>query len=119
MSEITIFHNTRCSKSRCALGILEENGIEPEVRNYIQEGPTKEELTELLRKLGIKAEDLVRKGEAIFKENYKGKQFSEEEWIEIMVKHPRLIERPIIIKGDKAIIGRPPELVEEFLANNP
>lgn len=118
MSKITIYHNNRCSKSRCALSILEEQGVAPEVRKYLDNPPTLEELKVLLKKLDMKAVDLIRKGEAIFKENYKGKDLSEQEWMEVMVKHPRLIERPIVIKGDKAVVGRPPELVEDFLKEN-
>lgn len=118
MEKITIFHNNRCSKSRCALSILKEEGIEPDVRYYLEEAPSISELEELLQKLDIPAEQLVRKTEKIFKENFKGKEFSEAEWIKILSENPRLIERPIVIKGDKAIVGRPPELVEEFLRNN-
>ena len=117
MSEVTIFHYNRCSKSRAALDILEEENITPQIRIYLEEIPSAEELKTILKKLDIKAVDLVRKSEAVYKENYKGKDFSEEEWIEIMVKHPRLIQRPIIIKEDKAIIGRPPELIKDFLAD--
>jgi len=118
MSEVTIFHYNRCSKSRAALSILEEKNINPKVRKYLEENPPAEELKEILKKLQIKAVDLIRKSEAIYKENYKGKDFSEEEWIEIMEKHPRLIQRPIVIKGDKAVIGRPPELINDFLENS-
>lgn len=117
MTKITIYHNNRCSKSRCALQLLEEQGIEHEVRYYLENAPDKKELKELLKKLNMKAFDLIRKNEAIFKENYKGKELSEEEWIEAMIEHPRLIERPILIKGDRAVIGRPTEKVEEFLQN--
>lgn len=115
MSKITIYHNNRCSKSRGALKLLEEKGIEADVKYYLKEAPSKSELKELLKKLNIKAEELIRKGEAIYKENYKGKDLSEEEWIEAMHEYPRLIERPILIRGNEAIIGRPTEKVEEFL----
>lgn len=115
MSDITIYHNTRCSKSRCALSILQDEGIEPEIRQYMSDTLDEGEIKSLLKKLNIKAEDLVRKGEAVYKEKYKGKNLTEAEWIEALVSYPKLIERPIIVKGDKAIIGRPPELVEEFL----
>lgn len=114
MSAITIFHNNRCSKSRCAMSILEEKGIEPEVRYYLDNAPSIEELRDLLKKLGMKAEALVRKNETIFKENFKGKTFSEDEWIEILSENPKLIQRPIIIKGDKAVVGRPPENIEQL-----
>ncbi|MCB0621618.1 MAG: arsenate reductase (glutaredoxin), partial [Saprospiraceae bacterium] len=92
-----------------------ENGQEPEVILYLQTPPTRKELQALLRKLQIPAESLLRKGEAIYKEHFKGKNLSEEEWIEAMVEHPILIERPIVVQGDRAVIGRPPERVLELL----
>ncbi len=115
MAAITIYHNNRCSKSRCALGILEEKGVDFEVREYLKEVPTVEELSVVLKKLGIKPEDLVRKNEAIYKDNYKGKTFSEEEWLQILTENPKLIQRPIVIKGDKAVIARPAEKLDEVL----
>ena len=110
-----IYHNPRCSKSRQTLALLEEKGINPEIILYLQDHPTKKDIQDLLSKLGIPASKLIRKGEQIFKDNYKGKDLSEEEWIDAMVKFPKLIERPIVIKGDKAIIGRPPELVLDLI----
>lgn len=115
MDKITIYHNNRCSKSRSACKILEEKGVAHQVRYYLDEAPSRVELKDLLKKLNMPAFDLIRKNEAVFKENYKGKDLSEEEWIEAMMEHPRLIERPILIRGNKAIIGRPTEKVEEFL----
>ena len=106
-----IYHNPRCSKSRQTLNLLEENGIQPDIILYLNDTPTKEELASVLEKLGMKASEILRKGEQIFKDNYKGKEFSEEEWLEIMVANPKLIERPIVVKGDKAVLGRPPENV--------
>ena len=103
------YHNPRCGKSRNALAILKEKGIEPQVVEYLKNPPSKAELTTIIKKLGIAPIDLIRKGERIFKENYKGKNLSDEAWIEAMVEHPILIERPIFINGNKAIIGRPPE----------
>lgn len=113
--KITIFHNTRCSKSRCVLTMLEENRLKPEIRNYMEAPPSVSELRQILQQLGIKAEELVRKGEKMYKENYKGKVLTEDEWIKVLSENPRLIERPIVIKGDKAVIGRPPEKVALFL----
>ena len=110
-----IYHNPRCRKSRETLELLTENGQEPEVILYLQTPPTRKELQALLRKLRIPAESLLRKGEAIYKEHFKGKNLSEEEWIEAMVEHPILIERPIVVQGDRAVIGRPPERVLELL----
>lgn len=115
MEKVVLYHNTRCSKSRCALSLLEKKGVRPEIRQYLKNAPSVAELRELLRKLNRPAKDLVRKNEKIYKEKFKGKTYSEEEWIQILSGHPRLIERPIVIKGNRAIIGRPPELVEEFL----
>ena len=112
---MVIYHNPRCRKSREALSLLQEKGQEPEIRLYLKEPLNKEELTAVLAKLGIRAEELLRKGEAIYKENYKGQSLSEEEWIEAMVQYPKLIERPILEVGEKAIVGRPPERVLELL----
>jgi arsenate reductase len=112
---ITIYHNPRCSKSRETLDLLKENKEEVKVIEYLKTPPSKEELEKILSKLGIAAEELVRKGEDLYKEKYKNKDFSNEEWIKILVKNPSLIERPIVVKGDKAIIGRPPINVHKIL----
>ena len=110
-----IYHNPRCRKSRETLAMLEEKGQTPEVVEYLKNVPTKEELKEILSLLGIPAEKLLRKGEAIFKENFKGKSLSDDEWIDAMVEYPKLIERPIVINKGKAAIGRPPEQVLDIL----
>ncbi len=110
-----IFHNPRCSKSRNTLAILEEKGANHEIVLYLKTPPTKDELQSLLKKLEMRPFDLIRKGEQIYKENYKGKDFTDEEWIGILLKHPKLIERPIVVKDNKAVIGRPPEKVLELL----
>lgn len=110
-----IYHNPRCRKSRETLKLLQEKGVDPEIRLYLDDSPNKKELREVLKKLGISAESLVRKQESIFKENYKGKEMSEEDFIDAMVKYPKLIERPIVIKGDKAVLGRPPGNVDKLL----
>ena len=112
---ITIYHNNRCTKSRCALAELEKSGKAFEVVYYLKTPPNKSELEEIIRKLGIKPLELIRKGEKIFAENYKGKTWTDEEWIDAMVAHPILIERPIIISGDQAIIARPTEKIKEIL----
>lgn len=112
---LTIYHNPRCSKSRETLKLIEEKGAEVEVVEYLKDVPTPEELTELINKLGIQPEDLLRKGEAVYKEQYKGKEMTNEEWILAMVEEPKLIERPIIVKGNKAVLGRPPQNVLELL----
>jgi len=115
---IKIYHNSRCSKSRCVLEILEKKKIKPEIIEYLKIPPTEKQLKELLKMLNLKAEQIVRKGEALFKEKYKDKKISEAEWIKILAKNPILIERPIIVKGNKAIVGRPPELVLELLGKS-
>lgn len=115
MSKISIYHNPRCQKSRQTLDLLKESGQEPEVIEYLKTPPTEAELSSVIKKLGIKPIELVRKGEELFKLNYKDKSLSDTEWIKVMVENPILIERPIVIKDKKAIIGRPPELVKELL----
>jgi len=111
---LKILHNPRCSKSRQTLGILQDKGIEVQIIEYLKENPTKEELLSILNKLGKKPQEILRKGEAIFKENFKGKEFSDEEWLTILIENPKLIERPIVFDDKKAVIGRPPESVEIF-----
>ncbi len=108
---IKIYHNNRCSKSRQGLQILEESGKDFEIIKYLENIPSQEELLEIIELLGIKPIELIRKNEAIWKENYKGKELTDTEVIAAMVKNPKLIERPIIINGDKAVIGRPPEKI--------
>ncbi|MCB0598484.1 MAG: arsenate reductase (glutaredoxin) [Lewinellaceae bacterium] len=110
-----IYHNPRCRKSREALAILEDKGLNPEIVLYLQTPPSREELKNILQMLGIEASELVRKGEGVYKENYKGKALTDEEWLDAMVQYPKLIERPIVVQGRKAVIGRPPEKVEELL----
>ena len=110
-----IYHNPRCSKSRQTLQIIKDAGTEVEIIEYLNEVPTQDELAAILIKLDMNAEDILRKGEDVFKQNYKGKTFSNDEWIKIMIENPKLIERPIVIKGNKAVLGRPPENVNKFL----
>jgi arsenate reductase len=111
MKPVTIFHNPKCSKSRATLALLQERGIEPEVVEYLKKPPTAAELKAIVAKLGIPAEQLVRKGEQIYKTEYAGKKLTDAQWIDAMVRHPILIERPIVIRGNKAVLGRPPENV--------
>lgn len=110
-----IYHNPRCSKSRDSYNLLTEKEIDFETIEYLKTPLTKEELTDVLAQLSIPAKDLIRKGEKDFKENFKGKELSEEQWIEAMLAFPKLIERPIVVKGDKAVIGRPLEKVIELI----
>ena len=114
--KVTILHNPRCSKSRNSLALLKEQGIEPDVRLYLENPPTEDELTSILEMLAISAKDLLRRGEPEYKELGLGNQnLSEQQLIQLMIKHPKLIERPIVITGGKAVIGRPPEQVLSLL----
>ncbi|RVU90419.1 arsenate reductase (glutaredoxin) [Flavobacterium columnare] len=112
---ITIYHNSRCSKSREGVCFLENQNEDFKVVNYLENTPTTEELKDLLKKLNIPAIDLVRKKESIWIENFKSKELNEEEIIQAMILHPKLIERPIVVKGDKAVIARPTERINEIL----
>lgn len=113
---ITLYHNPRCSKSRDALTLLREHGHEPEVILYLETPPNSKILKALLEKLGIRARDLLRKGEDAYKTlNLADETLSEAALIKAMVENPKLIERPIAIKGDKAVIGRPPENVLQII----
>lgn len=112
---IKIYHNPRCRKSREGLAILEKSGQEFEIVKYLEDTPTKAELKDLVDQLGIEPIDLVRKNEAIWKEQYKGKTLSDDQILEAMAAHPKLIERPIVVKGNKAVLGRPPEQIKTIL----
>ena len=116
MGTATIFHNPRCSKSRNSLAILNEQGLEPEIRLYLEDPPSAEELTSILAMLDISARDLLRKGELDYKTlNLANPDVSETEIIKAMTEYPKLIERPIVIKDGKAAIGRPPETILDLL----
>jgi arsenate reductase len=115
VDEFTIYHNPRCSKSRATLALLEEHGAKLTIIEYLKAAPSAAELREVLRKLGMKAEELVRKGEDVYKAMYAGKTLTEAQWIDAMVKDPILIERPIVIKDARAALGRPPENVRKLL----
>ncbi|MCB0668479.1 MAG: arsenate reductase (glutaredoxin) [Saprospiraceae bacterium] len=110
-----IYHNPRCRKSRETLNIIQNHGIEPEVVLYLETPPTRKEIREVLSKLHIKAEELVRKEEKLYKDEYRNRELSEDEWIEVLAENPKLIQRPVVINGKKAIIGRPPESVHVLL----
>ncbi len=113
---ITIYHNPRCSKSRQALEYLKEQKLDFTVREYLKDVLSKNEIKELLKQLNIRPLDLIRKGEPIFKENYKDVTLSDAEWINVLVEHPILIERPIVVKDGKAAIGRPLENIMALVA---
>jgi arsenate reductase len=112
---IQILHNPRCSKSRSVLKFLIEKGLEVEEIRYLYQPLTTEEIRNILKKLNIKPLDWVRKNEALFKTQFKDKQLSNNQWIEILANNPRLIERPVVINGDKAVIGRPLEKVLDII----
>ncbi len=114
MSTYVIWHNPRCSKSRQTLGILEEKGIEAEVVKYLEETPSAEEIKAILKKLNISARELMRTKEDEYKTLGLKEETDEKKLIEAMAAHPKLIERPIVIKGEKAVLGRPPEKVLEL-----
>ncbi len=106
-----IFYNPRCSKCRETLKLIESKGKTAEIIDYLNQPPSIETLKNIVGLLGIKPSDLIRKSEPIYVANYKGKHLSEDSWLEVMSKHPQLIERPIVIDGNRAVIGRPPEKV--------
>lgn len=112
---ITIYHNPRCSKSREGLQMLEEEGRPYTIKKYLDEPLTKKELTDILQKLNIKPIELVRKNEAVWKENYKDKNLTDSEIIEILTANPKLIERPIVVNGDNAVVARPSEKIRTIL----
>ncbi len=109
---IAIYHNSRCKKSRAGLQALKNFTDNFEIKQYLKDDPfTVETFTDVLRKLGKSPQEMIRKQEAVYKSDYKAKSFTDDEWIEIMVKNPKLIHRPIIIKDDKAVLGDPAENV--------
>ncbi|WP_122421325.1 arsenate reductase (glutaredoxin) [Pseudomonas viridiflava] len=116
MTDLTLYHNPRCTKSRGALELLQARGLSPDVVLYLETPPDAAQLRELLGKLGISARQLLRTGEDDYKQlNLADASLSDEQLIAAMAAHPKLIERPILVVGDKAIIGRPPENVLELL----
>ncbi|RCW92602.1 arsenate reductase (glutaredoxin) [Winogradskyella arenosi] len=112
---IKIYHNPRCSKSRQGLALLEASGQEFEVIKYLDQPLSSEDLKAIVSKLGIKPLELIRKNEAIWKSDYKGKTLTDDAIIEAMVANPKLIERPIVVNGTQAVIGRPTELISDII----
>lgn len=112
---VLIYHNPLCSKSRAACAILEDKGVRAEVVRYLDVPPSRSELLALLEKLRMQPSELVRKGEEICETHYLDREMSEEDWLDAMLAHPILIERPIVVVGERAIIGRPPEKLLELL----
>jgi arsenate reductase len=112
---VKIYHNPKCSKSRATLALLQERGLTPRIVEYLKSPPAAAELQAIVAMLGIRPEELVRKGEEIYKARYAGKTLSDEQWIAAMVRDPILIERPIVVLEDRAVIGRPPETILALL----
>ena len=116
MSEVTIYHNPRCSKSRQTLALLEEQGISPTVVHYLDSPPDAATLKQLLAGLGLQPRELMRRKEAVYSElNLADAGLSDDELIAAMIANPILIERPIVVAGERCAIGRPPESVLEIL----
>ncbi|MEZ4907896.1 MAG: arsenate reductase (glutaredoxin) [Saprospiraceae bacterium] len=112
---LQVFHNPRCSKSRAALKYLDEKGIKYDTILYLKDNPDFKQLKEIIDKLNIKPLDLIRKKEKIFTTTYKGQNLTDDEWIQVMVDNPVLIERPVVFNEAKAVVGRPVELIDELL----
>lgn len=113
---LTIYHNPRCSKSRQTLSLLQDQGLEPEIELYLETPPNSQTLSLLLKKLGLNARQLLRRGEQEYKDqNLADASLSEQQLIAAMTQYPKLIERPIVVNGQRAAIGRPPESVLEIL----
>lgn len=111
-----IYHNPRCTKSRQTLELIREAGVEPEIVLYLETPPSAAELDRLLKLLGMQPQDLFRKGEPLYKElGLKDRKLSRKEAIQILIDNPKLIERPIVVEGGRAVLGRPPENVKELL----
>ena len=110
-----IYHNPRCSKSRQTLQLIKDSGTDVEIVEYLKDIPSTEDLEMILMKLNLKPKDIIRKGEAVYKEKFKNSNFNDDEWIKIMLEYPKLIERPIVIRGNRAVLGRPPENVLELI----
>ncbi len=112
---IKIYHNPRCRKSREGLAVLQDAKVDFEIIKYLDTPPTEKELTDIIASIGIKPIELVRTKEAIWKEHFKGKDLSDKDIIKAMATYPKLIERPIVVKGKNAVLGRPATLIKELL----
>lgn len=107
-----IYHNPRCRKSREALNIIQNYGVDPEIVLYLEMPPTLKELRDVLDKLEMKPSQIVRREEKLFKQEYRDKDLSDEQWLRVLADNPKLIQRPIVVRGKRAVIGRPPESVQ-------
>ncbi|HKL40506.1 MAG TPA: arsenate reductase (glutaredoxin) [Cryomorphaceae bacterium] len=111
----TIYHNPRCRKSREALNFLVEEGVDHEVVKYLDEPLKPKDLKLILAKLDLSVSDVIRKEEQLFKQKYRGLDFTDDEWLKVLQENPKLLQRPIVVKGSKAVIGRPLENVKKLL----
>ena len=112
---LTIYHNPRCRKSRETLELIKEADADVDVVEYLKKPLTEDEIHNLLAKLNLPVDYLIRKNEELFKTQFKGKDFTEDQWIKVLAENPQLLERPIVVKDDEAILGRPPENVMKLL----
>jgi arsenate reductase len=111
---IKIYHNPRCKKSRAGLEYLKSKGVEFEIVEYLKNPITEDEFKDILMKLNLKPQDMIRTQEDIYKKQFKGKNFTDDEWVKIMVENPKLIKRPIVVKDYKAVWADPPENMDEL-----
>jgi arsenate reductase len=115
MTTWTIYHNPKCSTSRAALQLLKDAGLEPKVVDYLKDRPSLRTMESLLKKLGMPAEGVLRRKEPLFQERFASRKWNDRKWLEVMLEHPELIERPIVVRNRKAIIGRPLERIEALI----
>jgi arsenate reductase (glutaredoxin) len=111
---ITIYHNPKCRKSRAGLQYLIDKGLDINVVEYLKKGIPRKELKDILMKLNLRPHDIIRTTEDVYNKNFKGKNFTDEEWIDIMLENPKLIQRPIVVRDYKAVIGRPVEEIDRL-----
>ena len=116
MAEITIYHNQRCRKSREALALLNEYPYSLEIIEYLKTPLTTGQVEDIAARLDVSPQQLIRKEESIYKDSYKDKKMNDKEWVRVLVENPILLQRPIVLKGERGVIARPPELINEFLA---
>lgn len=112
---IEIFHNPRCGKSREGLNILEDSGKDFIVRKYMDEPMTLEKMQKVINLLKIQPIELIRQNESLWKENFKDKNLSDKKLVELMIEHPKLMQRPIVVNGNQAVVGRPPSKITDIL----
>jgi arsenate reductase (glutaredoxin) len=111
----TIYHNPRCRKSRAGLQYLQEKTSDIHIREYLNDPLSKEELSRIIKKMKIHPKEMVRTQEDVYKNEFKGKEYSESEWIDIMIRHPKLLQRPIVETNDQAILAQPPEKIDQLI----